>query len=65
MWQFILAAIIIAMALVHEMTSSTRIQDIKRSLLSDDCGVVLKESPGKGMGVFATKAFKKEAFVTV
>ena len=27
--------------------------------------MVLKESPGKGMGVFATKAFKKDAFVAV
>jgi hypothetical protein len=52
------------MALVHEMTSPTRIQDLKRSLL-DDCGVVLKESPGKGMGVFTTKTFRKDAFVTV
>jgi hypothetical protein len=53
------------MALVHEMTSARRVQDLKRSLLGDGCGVVLKESPGKGMGVFATKAFKKDSFVAV
>ena len=53
------------MAIVHEMTSARRVQDLKRSLLGDGCGVVLKESPGKGMGVFATKAFKKDAFVAV
>ena len=54
-----------AMVLIHEMTSARRIQDLKRSLLSNACGVVLKESLGKGMGVFATKAFKKDSFVTV
>ena len=53
------------MALVTEMTSPIRIRDLTRSLLCDDCGVMLKESPGKGMGVFTTKAFKKDAFVTV
>ena len=53
------------MVLIHEMTSARRIQDLKRSLLSNACGVVLKESLGKGMGVFATKAFKKDSFVTV
>ena len=53
------------MALVHEMTSARRVQDLKRSLLGDGCGVVLKESPGKGMGVFATKVFKKDSFVAV
>ena len=53
------------MVLIHEMTSARRIQDLKRSLLGNACGVVLKESPGKGMGVFATKAFKKDSFVTV
>ena len=47
------------------MTSPTRIRDLRHSLLGDDCGVVLKESPGKGMGVFSTRAFKKDAFVTV
>ena len=54
-----------AMVLIHEMTSARRIQDLKRSLLGNACGVVLKESPGKGMGVFATKAFKKNSFVTI
>ena len=54
-----------AMVLIREMTSARRIQDLKRSLLSNACGVVLKESLGKGMGVFATKAFKKDSFVTV
>ena len=53
------------MVLIHERTSARRIQDLKRSLLSNACGVVLKESLGKGMGVFATKAFKKDSFVTV
>ena len=53
------------MTLVTEMTSPTRIRDLRRSLLGDDCGVVLKESPGKGMGVFTTRAFRKDAFVTV
>jgi hypothetical protein len=53
------------MTLVTEMTSPMRIRNLKRSLLGDECGVALKESPGKGMGVFTMKAFKKDAFVTV
>ena len=53
------------MTLVTEMTSRTRIRDLKCSVLGDDSGLVLKESPGKGMGVFTTKTFKKDAFITV
>ncbi len=53
------------MALVTEMTFVTRIQDLKHSLLGDGWGVVLKESPGKSMGAFATNAFQKNDFVTI
>ena len=56
---------LLAMALFHEMTSPTRIQDLTRSLLGVDCGVVLRESPGKGMGVFTMNTFQKNDFVTI
>ncbi len=49
--------------IVHEVTSKRRIDDVLRSI--DTRGIELKDSPGKGRGVFAAKDFSKNDFLTV
>ena len=53
-----------ASPMFHEITTFARIQKTKHATLSDHA-VELGESPGKGKGVFAKRALKKDEFVTV